>query len=108
MRRKIALISAAALVATAGTVVIANQAFAARATTGLAATASVTGSTIRKVDFYNGTTLLGTDTSSPYSFSWANVAAGNYSVTAKATPAANQTATPPAAAISVTTGGGNN
>jgi len=82
--------------------------FTAPATVGLAASASVAGSTISKVEFYNGTTLLGTDTSSPYTYSWANVAAGNYSVSAKAYSAANTTATSSSAAISVTTGGGNN
>jgi cellulose 1,4-beta-cellobiosidase len=80
--------------------------FTAPATIGLAATASVSGSTISKVDFYNGSTLLGTDTSSPYTYSWTNVAAGNYSVTAKATAANGNTATTSAAAISVTTTGG--
>ncbi len=41
--------------------------------------------TITKVDFFSGTTLLGTDTTSPYSFSWTNLAAGSFSLTAKAT-----------------------
>jgi len=81
--------------------------FTAPATIGLAASASVTGSTISKVDFYNGSTLLGTDTSSPYTFSWTNVAAGNYTLTAKATAANGNTATTAGAAVSVTTGGGN-
>jgi chitinase len=37
-----------------------------------------------KVEFYKGTTLLGTDTTSPYSFAWSSVAAGTYSLTAVA------------------------
>ncbi|HBB94851.1 MAG TPA: hypothetical protein DC054_05620 [Blastocatellia bacterium] len=41
--------------------------------------------TISKVEFYQGTTLLATDVTSPYSFTWSNVGAGNYSFTAKAT-----------------------
>ncbi|HMG72788.1 MAG TPA: Ig-like domain-containing protein [Pyrinomonadaceae bacterium] len=41
--------------------------------------------TISKVDFYQGATLLATDLTSPYSYTWSNVAAGNYSITAKAT-----------------------
>ncbi|MFP5040651.1 Ig-like domain-containing protein [Parasediminibacterium sp. JCM 36343] len=40
---------------------------------------------ISKVDFFNGATLLGTDTSSPYTFNWTNVPAGNYTLSAKAT-----------------------
>ena len=43
------------------------------------------GTTISKVEFYQGATLIGTDTTKPYSISWANPAAGTYSLTAKAT-----------------------
>jgi len=38
-----------------------------------------------RVDFLAGTTALGTATNSPFSLIWSNVAAGNYSLTAKAT-----------------------
>jgi uncharacterized repeat protein (TIGR01451 family) len=41
--------------------------------------------TISKVEFYQGATVLGTDLTSPYSYTWSNVTAGNYSITAKAT-----------------------
>lgn len=52
----------------------------------LTATASdLEGGTISSVSFYNGTTLLGTDNTAPYSFTWTNVPAGTYSVSAKAT-----------------------
>ncbi|MES2296810.1 MAG: Ig-like domain-containing protein [Pseudomonadota bacterium] len=44
---------------------------------------------IVKVDFFNGQTLLGTATTAPYQFNWTNVAAGTYSVTAKATDSLN-------------------
>ncbi|MFD2203318.1 Ig-like domain-containing protein [Shivajiella indica] len=40
--------------------------------------------TIIKVEFYNGTTLLGTVTTAPYIFKWDKPAAGNYTLTAKA------------------------
>jgi hypothetical protein len=50
----------------------------------LDATASSSDSTIAKVEFYNGTTLVGTATASPYTFTWSNVAAGNCQMTAKA------------------------
>ncbi len=38
-----------------------------------------------KVEFFHGTTLIGTDTISPYSINWSNVQAASYSLTAKAT-----------------------
>ncbi|AQZ68100.1 cellulose 1,4-beta-cellobiosidase [[Actinomadura] parvosata subsp. kistnae] len=63
----------------------AGQTFTAPATVPIAANASDADGTVTKVDFYQGSTLLGTDTSSPYSYSWTNVAAGSYSITAKAT-----------------------
>ncbi len=43
-----------------------------------------TGVTITKVEFYNGTTLLGSSLIAPYAYSWINVPAGSYSLTAKA------------------------
>ncbi|GAA3202761.1 glycoside hydrolase family 6 protein [Dactylosporangium siamense] len=82
-----------------------GSSFTAPATVGLAATATAPGSTVSKVEFYNGTTLLGTDTSSPYTYSWTNVAAGSYSLSAKVFNAANATATSTAVPITVTTGG---
>jgi uncharacterized protein (DUF2141 family) len=50
----------------------------------LTASASDTDGSIQKVDFYQGSTLLGSDTTSPYSFTWLNVAAGSYSLSAVA------------------------
>ena len=50
----------------------------------LAATATDSNG-IAKVEFYQGTTLLGTDTSNPYSFIWNSVPKGSYNLTAKAT-----------------------
>ncbi len=49
------------------------------------ATASVSGGTVTKVDFYQGTTLLGTDTTPPYSYTWNDVNVGRYSLTTWAT-----------------------
>jgi hypothetical protein len=59
--------------------------FTAPANITINATASDSDGTVTKVDFYQGTTLLGTDTTSPYSNTWNNVAAGSYTLTAKAT-----------------------
>ena len=50
-----------------------------------AANVTPNGHTINKVQFYNGGALLGEDASSPYVFTWTNVAAGSYSVFARVT-----------------------
>ena len=65
------------------------------------ATASDSDGSVAKVDFYQGATLLGTDTTAPYTFVWANVAAGSYSLTAKATDDDNATTTSTAIGVSV-------
>jgi hypothetical protein len=62
-----------------------NAIFTAPATVNITATASDADGSVSKVEFYNGSTKLGESTSSPYSYSWANVAAGSYALTAKAT-----------------------
>ncbi len=51
----------------------------------LAATATApNGSFITKVEFYDGTTLLSTNTSSPYSYNWATATAGTHTLAVKA------------------------
>jgi chitodextrinase len=40
--------------------------------------------TIARVDFYNGSTLLGTSVAAPYSYAWNNVPAGTYTLSAVA------------------------
>src|SRR5690606_19651387 len=62
-----------------------DQQFTAPANVSITATASDSDGTVTKVEFYNGTTKLGEDTSSPYAFSWNNVPAGSYTLIAKAT-----------------------
>ena len=79
-----------------------NQSFTGPANITIAASASDSDGTVSKVDFYNGSTLLGTDTSSPYSFAWNNVAAGTYTLTAKATDNQNAATTSSAVSITVT------
>jgi WD40 repeat protein len=59
--------------------------FTAPATVNLAATAADSDGAVTKVEFFNGTTKLGEDTTAPYTFAWSGVAAGNYSLTARAT-----------------------
>ncbi|MCB2408848.1 glycosyl hydrolase [Hymenobacter lucidus] len=81
-----------------------NASFTAPATITITANAADANGTVSKVEFYRGTTLLGTDTSAPYSFSWTSVAAGTYSLTAKATDNAGATTTSAAVAVTVTGG----
>jgi hypothetical protein len=69
----------------------------------LTATASGNnGATISSVKFYNGSTLLATVTSSPYTYTWSNVTAGSYTITAVATDSKNNTNTSAAATVTVT------
>lgn len=50
----------------------------------LAAVASDPDGSIAKVEFYQGTVKLGEDNTTPYTYSWTDVPAGNYALTAKA------------------------
>lgn len=58
---------------------------------------------IAKVEFFQGSTLLGTDTTSPYSYIWKSVAQGAYVITAKATDDAGAVSTSSAVKIDVAT-----
>ncbi|WP_018341567.1 glycosyl hydrolase family 8 [Cytophaga aurantiaca] len=58
----------------------------------LTATASTTNGTISKVEFYNGSVLIGTATSSPYTISWTTAPAGTNQIVAKAYNTASETA----------------
>ena len=78
-----------------------NAEFIAPANISITADAADVGGTITKVDFYNGATLLGTDNTSPYSYDWAAVASGNYTITAKATDNDGNTVVSTAVAIAV-------
>ena len=81
----------------------ANSTFGAPATITLTATAADSDGSVAKVDFYQGSTLLGTATSSPYSVTWSNAAAGSYSLTAKATDNRGAVTTSTAVAVTVET-----
>ncbi len=80
-----------------------NATFPAPATVVLEASASDTDGTIVKVEFFSGATKLGEDTTAPYSFTWNNVAAGMYSMSAKATDSQGAVTTSSAIAIAVGT-----
>jgi hypothetical protein len=93
--------------------------YTAPATIAISADAADTDGTIARVDFYQGSTLIGSDTSAPYSGTWSNVSAGTYSLTAVAidnggasTTSAPRTVTvngstnqPPAVALTVPANG---
>ncbi|RPE12114.1 T9SS C-terminal target domain-containing protein [Chitinophaga lutea] len=75
--------------------------FSAPATVNIAANASDSDGSITKVEFFEGSNKLGEDLVSPYNFSWSGVAAGSYSLTAKATDNAGGTKTSTAVNITV-------
>ena len=71
----------------------------------IAAQASVDEGSIAKVEFYNGTSKLGEDATEPYSYTWSNVSAGDYTLAAKAIDDSGTTTT---TSVDITvTGGGS-
>ena len=79
--------------------------FTAPAKIVLAATAADSDGTVAKVTFFNGSTVIGTDTSSPYTFTWSNVAAGSYTVSAQVTDNSGQVVKSNLASVSVGSAG---
>jgi galactose oxidase-like protein/Big-like domain-containing protein len=77
--------------------------FTAPATISLSATASDTDGTVSKVEFFNGVTKLGEDTTAPFGFTWSGVGAGSYTLTARATDDLGATATSAPSRITVGT-----
>ncbi len=80
--------------------------YTAPATMTINANAADSNGTVTRVDFYRSGTLLGSDTSSPYSYTWSNAAAGTYALTAVATD--NGGAATTSAAVNVTVGTASN
>jgi hypothetical protein len=70
--------------------------FSAPATIAMGAT---TTGTVARVEFYANSQLVGTDSAAPFAYNFANVAAGRYTLVAKAIGASGQSAT--SAAISI-------
>lgn len=62
-----------------------SASFIAPAQFTITASATDNDGTVAKVEFYNGTSKLGEDLTSPYNFTWANVPVGTYRITVKAT-----------------------
>ena len=80
------------------------QSFTAPASVTIGANASDSDGSVSKVEFYNGSTKLGEDATSPYSFTWNNVTEGSYSLTAKAIDNSGNSATD---VVSITVTGGS-
>jgi hypothetical protein len=78
-----------------------NASFTSGKTITIAATAKATNGTISKVEFYQGATKLGQDTTSPYSFAWAKAPSGNYSLAVKATDSHGVSTTSSSVSITV-------
>ena len=74
--------------------------YAAPATITINANATDADGTVTRVDFYRGSTLIASDTTSPFSVTWSNVAAGSYALTAVAFD--NGGASTSSAAVNVT------
>lgn len=88
----------------------ANNATAnAPATISIAANASDADGSVTKVEFFvNGSsTPLATDNTAPYTYTWSNVAAGTYTITAKATDDKGASTTSSAVTIKVNSVTGN-
>ena len=83
-----------------------GDSFAQMSNITITANATDSDGNITKVEFYQGTTKLGEDTSAPYSFTWNNVPTGNYVLTAKATDNTGDTTTSSPVSISVIGGSG--
>ncbi len=81
-----------------------NGVFATGSTITINATAADTDGTVSKVEFYQGSTKIGEDTTAPYSYAWSGVAAGTYVLTAVATDNDGGTATSGSTTIAVAAG----
>jgi hypothetical protein len=82
-----------------------NSSFTAPASITISANAFDDGS-IKRVEFYDGGTLLGSDLTSPYSFTWNSVPVGNHSLTAVAVDNLDASATSTVVSVQVTNTGG--
>jgi glucose/arabinose dehydrogenase len=62
--------------------------------------------TVTKVEFFDGTALIGTDASSPWSITWTPATTGGHTLTTKATDDDGAVATSSVVAVTVTSSGG--
>jgi RHS repeat-associated protein len=78
--------------------------YSAPASIMLSATAAGSGSTVSRVDFYSGASLLGSAIAAPYTYTWSNVPAGSYTFTAVATDTSNVSISSSPVSVSVSVG----
>ena len=83
-----------------------GAAFIAPATITITASPSDSDGSVAKVDFYQGSSLIGTATWSPYSVTWNNVTPGTYSLTAVATDNEGAATTTTPVSVTVNPGSG--
>ncbi|MDQ6859879.1 MAG: metallophosphoesterase [Verrucomicrobiota bacterium] len=79
-----------------------NATFAAPASISVTASPTDSDGFIKQVEFYAGSTLIGSSSAAPWSIVWSNVPTGSYSLTAVASDNLGATATSTAVTISVT------
>src|ERR1043166_356881 len=84
-----------------------NTNFAAGTNVVIDASASDSDGIVAQVEFFQGTTLLGTDSTAPYTFVWNNVAASSYSISARATDDLGAVTSTTPITITVTQAGGD-
>src|ERR1700741_1031340 len=84
-----------------------NTNFATGANVVIDASASDSDGSVEKVEFFQGSTLLGCDLTSPYTFVWNNAAAGSYAISARATDDLGATTTATPITITVNQAGGD-
>jgi hypothetical protein len=80
-----------------------NAQFAGGAVINITAAATDANGTITRVEFFDGTTKLGEDVTSPYAFAWNNAPAGSHTITARATDNGNLVTTSSPVIITVGT-----
>ena len=84
------------------TIPTSGSTFVAGTNVTLAATATDADGFVTKVDFYRGSTLIGTDTTAPYSVVWSNTAKGNYNLVARATDNQNNVGSSQTVSVTIT------
>ena len=84
-----------------------NTSFTVGNTINITADASDADGSVVLVEFFQGTTKLGEDTSAPYSFNWSGAVEGTYSLTTIATDNDNNTTTSSSVSIRVRPMGGS-